>query len=120
LINIVYTLLNPTAVRPPDHGVQFDVNWGQVIPYAYEKGVGVAVYSPLVGGLLTDHALAGGEPHRLAKANGRATNSEERQQLLNRAARFKFLSRGEEQSLAQAATRFVLMQAGVTTVLGGF
>jgi L-glyceraldehyde 3-phosphate reductase len=124
LINIVYTLLNPTAVGTPARGMEVDVDWGQVIPYAYQHGVGSAIYSPLAGGLLSDNMLSGGEPHPLSGAarrgGGTAGAGEARQRQLRRARTLQFLSSGEEQSLAQAAIRFILMQPGVSTVLGGF
>ena len=121
LVNLVYTLLNPTAASVPPRGLDVDADFGQVIPYAESKGVGVAVYSPLSGGLLTDHILAGGEPHPLSGAGRRGGDlSEQRRRQLSRASGLRFLSQGEEHSLAQAATRFILMQSGVSTVLGGF
>ena len=80
----------------------------------------MAVYSALAGGVLTDHALSGGEPHRLANAGRSGGISQARLRSQKRAARLGFLSRGEQRSLAQAATRFVLMEPGVTTVLGGY
>jgi L-glyceraldehyde 3-phosphate reductase len=121
LINLVYTLLNPTAAMAAPRGLEVDADFGQVIPYAASKGVGVAVYSPLAGGLLTDHILAGGEPHPLSGAGRRGgAVSDQRRRQLERAAGLRFLSQGEEHSLAQAATRFILMQSGVSTVLGGF
>jgi L-glyceraldehyde 3-phosphate reductase len=121
LINIVYTLLNPTAVTAPKRGMEVDTDFGQVIPYAQSKGVGVAIYSPLSGGLLSDHIVGGGDPHPLSGANRRGgIMSEQRQRELRHAAGLRFLSKGEQQSLAQAAVRFILMEEGVSTVLGGF
>jgi L-glyceraldehyde 3-phosphate reductase len=125
LINIVYTLVNPTAVRKAG-GLEVDVDWGQVIPYARDHGVGAAIYAPLGGGLLTDNTLAGGPPHPNAGAShGRrgdpnAPISEARQRALNQANAFRFLSKGPQQTLASAAQRFILMEPGVTSILGGF
>jgi aryl-alcohol dehydrogenase-like predicted oxidoreductase len=122
LINLVYTLLNPTA-----SGIQAEAgaspDFGGVIDYARDRGVGVAVYSPLAGGLLSDHALAGGEPHRLSQRFGGASAgsvTEARTRAMAQASRFAFLSQPGSHSLAQAAVRFILMHPGVTTVLGGF
>jgi L-glyceraldehyde 3-phosphate reductase len=123
LINISYTLLNPTAVRQPSPGMELDVNWEQVLPYASEHGVGVAIYSPLAGGVLTDNAIRGGDPHPLANAGGnRAARSagERHRALVRQAQRLSFLSSTDGGSLAQAATRFILTEPSVTTVLGGF
>ena len=102
--------------------MEVDTDWSQVIPYAHSKGVGAAIYSPLAGGLLTDSALMGGAPHPLSGAaqRGGGRMSDQRQRQVDKAARLRFLSEGQEQSLAQAAVRFILMQPGVTTVLGGF
>ena len=120
LINLVYTLLNPTAAQPQPTDGAFAPDWGQVIPYASSKGVGVAVYSPLGGGALTDHALHDAPPHPFSGAAARTgAPSPAREQELLRARRFAFLSR-DGRTLAQAAARFALMQPGVTTVLGGF
>ena len=117
----MYTLLNPTAAAA-HAGVHAAPNFGGVIEYAQAHGVGVAVYSPLAGGTLTDHGLAGGGPHRLSqRAGGTATGrfAEARARQQTQAARFAFLSR-PGRTLAQAATRFILDNPGVTTVLGGF
>ena len=104
--------------------MEADPDWSQVIPYAREHGVGAAIYSPLAGGLLSDHILGGGAPHPLSGAARRGGGTggigEARQSQLNRAGSLQFLSHGEQQSLAQAAIRFILMEPGVTTVLGGF
>jgi L-glyceraldehyde 3-phosphate reductase len=120
LINIVYTLLNPTAVIAAPRGMEANPDWSQVIPYAREHGVGAAIYSPLAGGLLSDHIIGGGEPHPLSGAARRAGGAERPGRQIKTATAFRFLSHGEQQSLAQAAIRFILMEPGVTTVLGGF
>ena len=123
LINLVYTLLNPTAASASQGASGASPDFGGVIDYAQQRGVGVAVFSPLAGGLLTDHGLQGGEPHRLSRPPGGAATgrvSEARARARAQAARFAFLSQPSETTLAQAAIRFILMNAGVTTVLGGF
>jgi L-glyceraldehyde 3-phosphate reductase len=122
LINLVYTLLNPTASDrfPSSAGAP---DFGGVIEYAQARGVGVAVYSPLAGGVLTDHGIAGGEVHRLSQRGGGASSgpfAEARQRAKERAARFAFLSQPGKHSLAQAAVQFILNNSGVTSVLGGF
>jgi aryl-alcohol dehydrogenase-like predicted oxidoreductase len=122
LLNLVYTLMNPSAVIEPPRGLEVDVDFGQVIPYAFKKGVGTAVYSPLAGGLLSDNIIRGGQPHPLSGA-GRGGNpafAERRRRQTERAAAFSFLSDLEHHSLAQAAVRYILMEPGVTSVLGGF
>ncbi len=119
LINLVYTLLNPTAVREPEPGMESRPDFGQVIPYAREKGVGVAVYSPLASGVLADSALEGAAPHPMSGLARRSGPNEQRERQLARAGRLHFLSR-PGQSLAQGAFRFIFSEPGVTIVLGGF
>src|SRR5439155_18409446 len=122
LINLVYTLMNPSAAIEPPDGLKVEADFGQVISYAHAKGVGVAVYSPLAGGLLSDVGVSGGEPHPLTGAARRAGGQLQtrRQQAAAQAGAFRFLSVAGRHTLAQAAVRFILMEPGVTTVLGGF
>jgi aryl-alcohol dehydrogenase-like predicted oxidoreductase len=122
LINLVYTLLNPTA---SERGAVSRVkpDFGGVIEYARAHGVGVAVYSPLAGGALTDHGLSGGGAHRLSQRGGGPPTgpfAEARARAQAQAANLSFLSKAGAQTMAQAATRFILDHPGVTTVLGGF
>jgi aryl-alcohol dehydrogenase-like predicted oxidoreductase len=118
LINVPYTLLNPTAGRARPEGLEVERDFGEVINYAYERGVGTAIYSPLAGGFLTDHIVAGGARHPLAGARDTASEAYRRHLEMSRALRF--LAREGTQTLAQAAVRFILMHKGVTVVLGGF
>lgn len=122
LINLVYTLLNPTA-SSLGAGVRASPDFGGVIEYAQAHGVGVAVYSPLAGGALTDHGLAGGGPHRLSQRGGgppAGPFAQARARAQGQAARLAFLSQPGKRTMAQVATRFILDHQGVTTVLGGF
>jgi aryl-alcohol dehydrogenase-like predicted oxidoreductase len=66
MINVPYTLLNPTAGMAKPKGLKVDRDYGGVINYAYKYGIGTAIYSHLAGGFLTDHSVAGGERHPLA------------------------------------------------------
>jgi L-glyceraldehyde 3-phosphate reductase len=118
MINVPYTLLNPTAGMTKSRGLEVDRDFGGVINYAYERGVGTAIYSPLAGRFLTNHIVAGGERHPLAGA--RDTASEAYRRHLEMARALRFLIREGQQTLAQAAIRFILMHQGVTVVLGGF
>jgi L-glyceraldehyde 3-phosphate reductase len=118
MINVTYTLLNPSAGSQPPAEMDLEADFGQVITYAAGHGVGVAVYSPLAGGVLTDAALDGEQPHRLSGLAGREV-SEPRRLQLARAARLRFLGGEEGGTLAQAALRFVLANPGVTSVLAG-
>jgi aryl-alcohol dehydrogenase-like predicted oxidoreductase len=119
LINVIYTLLNPTAVTNKPQGMDVSPDFGQVIPYGAARGVGSAIYSPLAGGLLTDQIINGGSLHPLSRG-GRDGVSEARQKLVQQASAFRFLAEQTGGTLAQAATRFILTDPGVTAVLGGF
>jgi L-glyceraldehyde 3-phosphate reductase len=116
LINLVYNLLNPSAGRRVP-GLKPRADFGGVIDYAADHGVGVAVYNPLASGLLTDTAITGQEPHPLS--GGRPRSTDAYQASLEQARSLAFLSR-PGRSMAQAGTRFVLDNPGVTTFLGGF
>lgn len=115
MINLIHHLLNPSAGTDVP-GLKVDADFGQVIDAASENGVGVAVYSPLAGGSLTDQAVAGLDPHRLSgsRRSGAAVDRARHQ-----ASALKFLAT-EDRTLQQAAYRFILDYPGVTTVLGGF
>ena len=118
LINVPYTLLNPTAGMMKPEGLSVDRDFGDVITYAQSKGVGCAVYSPLAGGFLTGHRIGGGERHPLAEQ--REAVASVVQKNLHRARTFDFLDQAGKHTLAQAAYRFILMRPGVSTVLSGF
>jgi aryl-alcohol dehydrogenase-like predicted oxidoreductase len=118
LINLVYNLINPSAAAASIPGFHPSADFGGVIDYAAEHGVGVAVYNPLASGMLTDNTLRGGDPHPLAGV-GRSRESDAYRENVRRAQSLGFLSR-PGRSMAQAATRFVLDHPGVTTFLGGF
>jgi L-glyceraldehyde 3-phosphate reductase len=123
LINVSVHLLNPSAAFLPV-GMKVAQDWGGILGYAQQHGVGAAVYSPLAGGFLNDNTVAGGEPHPL----GRGARSSEAGEIgLAQAKQLAFLSKNlnpqdqdDDHDLAQAALRFVLGLDGVTTVLGGF
>ena len=118
LINVPFTMLNPTAGYDPGPGFT-GKDYGGVLNAAHQAGVGGSVYSPLAGGFLTDDAVAGLDRHPLArKSPDPAQAAVNRQRLA--AGKLQFLSRQSGLSLAQAAYRFILMHEGVTTALGGF
>jgi len=117
LINLIYTLVNPSAGRTDVPGFLPSPDFGGVIDYAAAHGVGVAVYSPLGGGVLTDTILNDRSAHRLSHVARR--ESEWYQGNVKRAKALGFLSK-PGRTMAQAAKRFILDHPGVTTVLGGF
>jgi len=118
LINVPYTLLNPTAGMVKPQGLEVERDFGDVIDYAHGHGVGTAIYSPLAGGFLTDVMVAGGARHPLAGPRDSASAAYRRSLEMARA--LSFLRREGVHTLAQAAIRFILMHPGVTAVLGGF
>lgn len=117
IINLPYTLLNPTAGMPKPDGFNWGKDFGDVISYAQGQGAGANVYAPLAGGFLTDDALAARKRHPLARASDPAT--EAARTNVSRAAQFRFLADARGCSLAQAAYRFVLDHPGVTAALAG-
>jgi L-glyceraldehyde 3-phosphate reductase len=118
LINVPYTLLNPTAGMVKPDGLTVERDFDRVLDHAHGRGIGAAVYSALAGGHLTDDAVTGRERHPLARAVDPA--AETARALRRKAETIRFLARETSLSLAQAAYRFVLSHPGVTTVLGGF
>lgn len=118
LLNVQCNLLNPTAAMPSPPGLRVDLDNGDVISYAAARRVGVAIFSPMARGVLTDQAAADGSRHPLA-GTAITRNPDSYQALLAKGRALGFLSR-EGRSLSQAAVRFLLMNAGVTAILGGF
>ena len=102
MINVPYTLLNPTAGMAKPIGLEVDRDFGGVIDYAYTHGVGTAIYSPLAGGFLTDHVVSGGDRHPLA--GPRDSSSEAYRRSLEMARALSFLRREGTHTLTQAAT----------------
>jgi aryl-alcohol dehydrogenase-like predicted oxidoreductase len=118
LINVPYTLFNPTAGRARPNGLTLEKDYGDVISFAPTRGAAAAVYSPLASGYLTDDSVAGISRHELARAYDLESPASLR--LRQKARALTFLSRENGCTLAQAAFRFVLMHQGVATALGGF
>jgi L-glyceraldehyde 3-phosphate reductase len=118
ILNVQYNLINPSAGRPVPSGLQVDLDNGDIISYALSRGVGTAIFSPLARGVLTQASLADGSRHPLA-GQGILRDREAYERQLRRGRSLQFLA-GEGRTLSQAAIRFILMHAGVTTVLGGF
>jgi L-glyceraldehyde 3-phosphate reductase len=118
LVNVPYTLLNPTAGGAKPAGLTVERDFDRVLDHARAHGTGSAVYSALAGGALTDDAVTGRERHPLARPVDPA--AEQARNLRRKAESLRFLARETGASLAQAAFRFVLAHPGVSTVLGGF
>ncbi len=119
MINVWYDLLNPTAAHGRIPGMNVGHFYDGLIPYARERGVGVATIRPLSGGALTDHAVAGGTRHPLA-GGGLSRRTDVYQEMVHQATSLKFLSQEGVHNLSDAAYRFLLDTPGVTTVIGGY
>ncbi len=118
IVNVPYTLLNPTAGAAKPPGLTVKKDFGAVIAHGRARAVGAAIYSPLAGGYLTDDALRGEARHPLARGPREAPQISERYRHM--AQQVSFLARENGHTLAQAAYRFILDHPGVTTALGGF
>lgn len=118
MINVCYTMLNPTPGTVCPEGLEVDKDGGAVLNFARDAGCGAAVYSALARGFLTDDSVEGVERHRLARST--EAYGERAAGLQQQAAQVRFVARELGISLAQAAFRFVLDHPGVTTALGGF
>lgn len=119
MINVWYDLLNPTAGYGSIPGMNVGHNYDRIISYCKEKRAGVAVIRPLCGGALTEHAIGGGARHALA-GGGLSRRTEVYQEMVDQARPLAFLSRPGAHKVSEAAYRFILDTAGVTTVLGGY
>ena len=88
---------------------------------AIKHGAAVAVIRPLAGGALTDAILDRGSAgrHDLSRGYYR-DNPGALSPEIEKAKRFKFLSRGGEQTLAAAAYRYIVTHPAVCTIIGGF
>ena len=118
LVNVPFTLLNPTAGHPKPVGLTVDRDYGDVIGVARTLGAGSAIFSPLAGGVLTDAVISGRHTHVLARPKD--TNALEAKGALPLARRFGRLAAANGMSLVQLAYGFILSHSGVSTVLGGF
>jgi L-glyceraldehyde 3-phosphate reductase len=116
LLNLPYTLLNPSAGRSRAQGPSRDPDYDDVISLAASFGSGVAVFSPLAGGLLTP-MLLDGNAHPLARpkdAEALQANG------LWRQARELALLAGEfDMSIVELAYRFILDHEFITTIAAG-
>ena len=87
--------------------------------FAYDKGIGLAVFSPLYQGFLTDRYLNGvPEDSRVGKGNtwiGKELN----EGMLKKLNALNEIARNRGQKLSQLALSWVLREGKVTTVLIG-
>ncbi|MEK7947613.1 aldo/keto reductase [Pigmentiphaga sp. YJ18] len=118
MINVPYTLLNPTAGQAPPPGLNVARDGGGVLCHARGADVGAAIYSVLAGGFLSEDSAAGRPRHPVARTVDPA--AEAVRLNMERARSLRFLAADTGGTLAQAAFRFVLSHPGVSTALGGF
>jgi len=118
LVNVPFTLLNPTAAYPKPEKLAVDRDYGSVIGIAQAAGAGTAIFSPLAGGVLTDAVISGQHTHVLARPKD--VKALEAKGVLPLARRFRALAAANGMSLVQLAYGFILGHPGVSTVVGGF
>lgn len=110
---VFYNILNPTSDRTMPAGFgQHD--YGQIMGTAAERGVGTVILRVLEAGALSGSAT----PHEMNR--GGPGNDAEYARNAERARALEFLKRDADETLAQVAVRFALMNRGVSTVLVGF
>ncbi|MDQ0304946.1 aldo/keto reductase [Ancylobacter polymorphus] len=117
LLNVPYTLLNPTAGHAWPDGPVALPDYGDIITRAQALGAGVAAFSPLAGGLLTPAVLEGQGVHPLARS--RDVVSYEASGLARKARAFAALAADNGISLVELAYRFILGHDGIATIIGG-
>ena len=116
-IQSVYNLVNPSSGTAVPHG--FDMHdYGNLIGRASDAGMGVLVIRALAAGALTGEASR----HPVAVPSVAPIGSgRDYSQDLARADGFRFLEReGYVDSLVEASLRFILGNAGVSSVLVGY
>lgn len=117
LLNLPYTLLNPSAGRVVAEAPGSAPDYGDAIGLAAAAGAGVAVFSPLAGGLLTPALVAGRAAHPLARP--RRSDDPNDAGKTRMARRFADLADRFGIGLVDLAYRFILSDDRVSTVLGG-
>ena len=120
MINFTYNLANPSAARHVD-GLPDPINFEGLFASAARHDAWVAVVRPLAGGALASGVLKKGLEgmHGLSRGYFRML-PQVHEPMMRIARNFAFLDRPPEQTLAEAAYRYILMQPQVATVIGGF
>ena len=109
-----YNLLNPSAGQAVPEGFSA-LDYGRVIDRAAAMGMGVVVIRVLAAGVLSATPESGGGTSREPLSEG-----SDYERDVARAHKLAFLKDHGLESLPQAAMRFALMKAEVSTVLVGF
>jgi aryl-alcohol dehydrogenase-like predicted oxidoreductase len=120
MINFTYNLANPSAARPIA-GIPDAIDFDGLFELTERHNVWIAVVRPLAGGALAGNILDQGLDgvHELSRGYFRML-PQVHQPMISMARKLAFLNRPPEQTLAEAAYRYILMQRQVTTVIGGF
>lgn len=120
MINFTFNLANPSAARHV-RGLPESINFEGLFDVAERLDVWVAVVRPLAGGALAGNILDQGLSgvHALSRGYFRMM-PQVHEPMMRMARKFAFLHRPPEQTLAEAAYRYILMQPRVATVIGGF
>lgn len=119
MINSWFNLANPSAATPVA-GLRERDRYDGLFDLAKEYELGVAVIRPLAGGALTGPILERSHAGRHDLSRGYLRDQPEAfEPELERGRRFAFLHR-PEQTVSEAAVRFILSTPPVTTVVGGY
>jgi aryl-alcohol dehydrogenase-like predicted oxidoreductase len=118
LVNVSFSLLNPTAGHPRPDKLAVDQDYGNVIGIAQAAGAGTAIFSPLAGGILTDAVISGQHTHMLARPKD--VKALEAKGALPLARRFQALAAEHGISLMRLAYGFILSHPDVSTAVGGY
>ena len=115
-IQIPYNMLNPTAGAPAPVGFTFQ-DYGRLIDHAAQQGMGVIAFRILAGGALSGSAAR--HPVAAPAVDPIATDHEYADDVV-RAQRFAYIvEQGIAGSLVEAAIRFAVSKAGVSTAILG-
>jgi len=113
-------LKTPFIVNQPSYSMlNRRVEQGELDKLALEEGFGLAVFSPLYQGLLTDRYLKGiPSDSRIGKGNT-WIKDELNDKMLSKLNKLNELAAGRGQKLSQMALTWVLSNPAVTTVITG-
>jgi L-glyceraldehyde 3-phosphate reductase len=109
----------PLTLHQPRYSIFDRVPEGGVLDAAATAGAGVAVFSPLAQGRLTDRYLKGVPEGSRATRSAYLSADDVTEDLTNRAAALNEIAAGRGQTLAQLALRWVLRDSRVTTAIIG-
>ncbi|KQS67630.1 aldo/keto reductase [Modestobacter sp. Leaf380] len=109
----------PLTLHQPRYSVFDRVPEGGVLDAAAAAGAGVAVFSPLAQGRLTDRYLNGVPEGSRATRSAYLSTDDVTEDLVTRARALDEVAKGRGQSLAQLALRWVLRDERVTTAIIG-